>query len=114
MDSLYTRRVETPKSDTIAAYIGFLGGELKLFECNTQNQTIRIFTLDEQDPAIPADKLEKARESRGMAFYQVKVYSHPHYTEYYNLGAHGTKYKKQDFWVRTTAPLCNMKNTQAA
>ena len=56
----FESRVTNPKSDVIAIYIGFLSGELKLYECNTNNQTIRVFTLDENDATIPAEKLRKS------------------------------------------------------
>ena len=103
----FESRVTNPKSDVIAIYIGFLSGELKLYECNTNNQTIRVFTLDENDATIPAEKLEKAREDAGLAFCQVRVFQHPGYIEYFRSGAGGDKYKKQDFWVRKNPAQAN-------
>tara|TARA_Y100000310_G_scaffold112139_2_gene110597 strand:- start:15028 stop:15366 length:339 start_codon:yes stop_codon:yes gene_type:complete len=109
MNTTYAKRVLTPKSDIVAIYIGFIGSTLYLFECNAKNQTVRQFELSLKDDTIPDDHLAKAIANKGMAFNQVKVYSHPDYIEYFKRGSAGTKSIKQDFWVRTTARNPNMK-----
>lgn len=109
MNTTYAKRVLTPKSDIVAIYIGFIGSMLYLFECNTKNQTVRQFELSPKDDSIPDEHLTKAIANRGLAFNQVKVYSHPDYIEYFKRGGAGTKSIKQDFWVRTTVRHPNMK-----
>ena len=96
---VFSARIKHPKIDVIASYIGFHNGELCLFECNQNNQTIRMFTLDVNDKSIPQDKLKEAVELKGRAFSQVKVYQHSDFIEFFNV-VKNTKCKKQSFWVR--------------
>ena len=66
-------------------------------------------TLYDVIPVIPGFFQLNYITNKGMAFNQVKVYSHPDYIEYFKRGSAGTKSIKQDFWVRTTARNPNMK-----
>ena len=95
----FSSRMNTPCEKTIAAYIGFIGNDLFLFETNVQNQTRLQFLLDVNDASIPADKLAEAKEAKSLAFNQIKVYNHPSFIEYYHV-VNNTRLKKQAFWVK--------------
>jgi len=56
-----------------AKYIGYIGDTLKLYEVNDNNQTIKEARIKPEN--VPSDLARKARDIKGKAFNQVKIWS---------------------------------------